>query len=155
MWYWSWTRQEGGGGAEPTSKISLRYMTAALASIHATCFSSIDALCFPHCLRAEGSTLAPGKHVRAVKIARHLQMQAEKGSALSASLSVCVCAQWLFILEGIPAVFLGVGILLYLAKSPQEAAFLRPEEKAWLAKRCANHPLPFQKSTWSYTSPRC
>lgn len=43
--------------------------------------------------------------------------------------------QWLFLLEGIPAVFLGIGILVYLAKSPEDARFLSPEEKAWFATR--------------------
>ena len=43
--------------------------------------------------------------------------------------------QWLFLLEGFPAVLLGVGIFVYLSKSPEDAKFLRPDEKAWLAKR--------------------
>ncbi len=62
----------------------------------------------------------------------------EAAQCSNALTDVYVCVQWLFLLEGIPAIFLGIGILLYLAKSPEDAAFLRPEEKAWLIKRHAS-----------------
>jgi MFS transporter, ACS family, tartrate transporter len=41
--------------------------------------------------------------------------------------------QWLFLLEGIPAVVLGVVVLFYLTDSPEQAAWLEPDERAWLA----------------------
>jgi MFS transporter, ACS family, tartrate transporter len=37
--------------------------------------------------------------------------------------------QWLFIIEGLPAVFIGVLLLKLLADRPQDAAWLTPEEK--------------------------
>ncbi|HUO68095.1 MAG TPA: MFS transporter, partial [Gammaproteobacteria bacterium] len=41
--------------------------------------------------------------------------------------------QWLFLIEGLPAVFLGVVVLFYLTDEPAQAAWLRPEEREWLA----------------------
>jgi ACS family tartrate transporter-like MFS transporter len=43
--------------------------------------------------------------------------------------------QWLFLLEGIPAVALGFVVLGFLTDSPSEAGWLTPEERAWLAGR--------------------
>ena len=40
--------------------------------------------------------------------------------------------RWLFILEGIPAVLLGVVTIFYLTDWPREARWLRPEERAWI-----------------------
>ena len=40
--------------------------------------------------------------------------------------------QWVFILEGIPAVILGVVTIFYLTDWPREAAWLLPEEKEWI-----------------------
>jgi MFS transporter, ACS family, tartrate transporter len=40
--------------------------------------------------------------------------------------------QWLFIVEGIPAVVLGVVALRYLTDRPEEARWLPADEKAWL-----------------------
>lgn len=42
--------------------------------------------------------------------------------------------QWLFILEGIPAVVLGVAVWLCLPNGPAEASWLRPEERQALAE---------------------
>ena len=42
--------------------------------------------------------------------------------------------QWLFLLEGIPSVILGVGVLYWLTDRPAEAAWLTPEEKGWLVE---------------------
>ena len=41
--------------------------------------------------------------------------------------------QWLFLLEGLPAVLLGVVVLFYLTDAPHEARWLEPEEREWLA----------------------
>ena len=46
--------------------------------------------------------------------------------------------QWLFLLEGIPAVILGIVVLWYLPNGPQDAHWLTGEEKGWLARRLAN-----------------
>jgi len=40
--------------------------------------------------------------------------------------------QWMFLLEGVPAVFLGIGVFLYLTDAPGEAHWLSSEERAWL-----------------------
>ncbi|HZP82340.1 MAG TPA: MFS transporter [Chthonomonadaceae bacterium] len=43
--------------------------------------------------------------------------------------------QWLFLLEGLPAVLLGFVVLLYLPDGPQQARWLRPEEREWVTER--------------------
>jgi MFS transporter, ACS family, tartrate transporter len=43
--------------------------------------------------------------------------------------------QWLFVLEGLPAVVLGVAVLRYLPDRPEGATWLAPEQRRWLAKR--------------------
>ena len=43
--------------------------------------------------------------------------------------------QWLFLLEGLPAVLFSFVILKLLPDGPAKAAWLMPEEKAWLAKQ--------------------
>jgi ACS family tartrate transporter-like MFS transporter len=40
--------------------------------------------------------------------------------------------QWLFILEAMPAVLLAFVVLKYMTDRPSDAAWLRPEERAWL-----------------------
>jgi D-galactonate transporter len=45
--------------------------------------------------------------------------------------------QWLFILEAIPAVVLGFVVLIYLTDRPEQAAWLEPEQRDWLAGRLA------------------
>jgi ACS family tartrate transporter-like MFS transporter len=40
--------------------------------------------------------------------------------------------QWLFILEGVPTVLVGVVVFLVLPDRPDDAAWLRPDEKQWL-----------------------
>jgi MFS family permease len=45
--------------------------------------------------------------------------------------------QWLFLLEGLPAVGLGAAMCCFLARCPGTAAFLRQEERDWLLNRCA------------------
>jgi len=43
--------------------------------------------------------------------------------------------QWLFLLEGIPAVILGGVVLLYLPNGPRDARWLAPADRLWLAER--------------------
>jgi MFS transporter, ACS family, tartrate transporter len=45
--------------------------------------------------------------------------------------------QWLFLLEGLPAVFLGFVVLLYLTDRPEDATWLTPDERAWLTTHLA------------------
>lgn len=42
--------------------------------------------------------------------------------------------QWMFIIEAIPAVILGVVVLFYLTDRPEKAKWLSDEERAWLVK---------------------
>jgi ACS family tartrate transporter-like MFS transporter len=43
--------------------------------------------------------------------------------------------QWLFLLEGLPAVALGFVSLWYLTDRPEQARWLEPAERAWLTER--------------------
>ena len=45
--------------------------------------------------------------------------------------------QWLFLLEGIPAVVLGFVTWWFLTDRPEEAGWLEPGERAWLSARMA------------------
>jgi ACS family tartrate transporter-like MFS transporter len=50
--------------------------------------------------------------------------------------------QWLFLLEGAPAVILGVVVLFYLTDKPEQAGWLAPEQRTWLSERIhAEHTL--------------
>ncbi len=40
--------------------------------------------------------------------------------------------KWIYILEGIPTVLLGIGVLFYLTDKPAQAKWLTAEEKQWL-----------------------
>jgi MFS transporter, ACS family, tartrate transporter len=40
--------------------------------------------------------------------------------------------QWLFLLEGVPTILLGISVLFVLKDSPAKVAWLSPEEKQWL-----------------------
>jgi MFS transporter, ACS family, tartrate transporter len=43
--------------------------------------------------------------------------------------------QWLFLLEGLPTVLLGVVALFYLTDRPEQASWMTPAERDWLAAR--------------------
>jgi MFS transporter, ACS family, tartrate transporter len=45
--------------------------------------------------------------------------------------------QWVFILEAIPAMLMGVASLVWLTDKPEHAKWLSPEQRAWLAARLA------------------
>ena len=40
--------------------------------------------------------------------------------------------QWLFIIEGVPSILVGIGVLLYLTDFPRQARWLQNDEIAWL-----------------------
>ncbi len=46
--------------------------------------------------------------------------------------------QWLFLVQGSPAVIIGLALLRYLPESPDAASWLAPEEKSWLARELAS-----------------
>src|SRR3954470_8950987 len=46
--------------------------------------------------------------------------------------------RWLFLFEGIPAILLGTATLFVLPDRPNDARWLRPDERAWLASRLAD-----------------
>jgi MFS transporter, ACS family, tartrate transporter len=43
--------------------------------------------------------------------------------------------QWLFVIEGIPSVLLGIATWFYLTDRPEKAEWLNAEQKAWLASK--------------------
>ena len=43
--------------------------------------------------------------------------------------------QWLFVVEGVPAVLVGLWVLSYLTDRPREAAWLEPDERIALQAR--------------------
>lgn len=45
--------------------------------------------------------------------------------------------QWLFLLEAIPALIMGLVVLVLLPNGPEQAKWLSPQEKAWLRDRLA------------------
>jgi ACS family tartrate transporter-like MFS transporter len=42
--------------------------------------------------------------------------------------------QWLFILEGIPSILLGIAVLFYMTDRPSKARWLTPEQRDWLER---------------------
>ena len=42
--------------------------------------------------------------------------------------------QWLFLIEGLPAVVVGVWTLFYLTDTPEKATWLAPEQRTWLTE---------------------
>ena len=57
--------------------------------------------------------------------------------------------QWLFLIEGLPAVLLGGVVLAYLTDRPEIATWLTDEERGWLVEQLANEesPQPRAKSS--------
>jgi MFS transporter, ACS family, tartrate transporter len=53
--------------------------------------------------------------------------------------------QWVFLLEGLPAVFLGVFTLFYLTDRPEQAGWLTPSERSLLAARMAREAKQREK----------
>jgi ACS family tartrate transporter-like MFS transporter len=46
--------------------------------------------------------------------------------------------QWLFLVEGLPAAFVGMAIFLLLPDSPDSVRWLAPPQKEWIARNLAN-----------------
>ncbi len=46
--------------------------------------------------------------------------------------------QWLFLVEGFPAVLLGLVAFFYLTDRPEQAQWLAPEDRAWLGRQIAS-----------------
>lgn len=42
--------------------------------------------------------------------------------------------QWLFLMEGIPTILLGISVLFILKDGPEKAEWMKPVERAWLAE---------------------
>jgi ACS family tartrate transporter-like MFS transporter len=57
--------------------------------------------------------------------------------------------QWLFLLEGLPAVLLGAVVYFQLVDRPSEATWLRDEQRAWLIRTLENEKstVPAARST--------
>lgn len=61
--------------------------------------------------------------------------------------------QWLFLIEGIPSVILGIAVLWFLTERPADAKWLTPEERTWLeasldeerAKRHQRHGISLRR----------
>jgi ACS family tartrate transporter-like MFS transporter len=58
--------------------------------------------------------------------------------------------RWLFILEGIPAVVVGVITIFYLTDWPRAASWLRPDERDWISRELEQEKLAKKKAR-SYT----
>lgn len=56
--------------------------------------------------------------------------------------------QWLFILEGIPSILIGIAIWFYLPDYPQTAAWLTPEERAFAIKRLGPYAPSMNDKHW-------
>jgi ACS family tartrate transporter-like MFS transporter len=67
--------------------------------------------------------------------------------------------QWMFLMEGIPAILLGATVAWVLSDTPQDAHWLKGEERAWLLQRLAQEQqaesIQKQGSLWQVVfSPR-
>jgi ACS family tartrate transporter-like MFS transporter len=49
--------------------------------------------------------------------------------------------QWVFLLEGLPAVLLGISVFFILTERPSEARWLDPEEKGWIEEELERERL--------------
>jgi len=58
--------------------------------------------------------------------------------------------RWLFILEGVPAIFLGIVTVFYLTDRPSQACWLPPNERDWLAGQLQTE-LEAKKKIRDYT----
>lgn len=63
--------------------------------------------------------------------------------------------QWLFLLEGLPAVLLGIVVLVALPDRPEHARWLSVREKAWLANRLSRAASESSSSAQRHTLREC
>ena len=56
--------------------------------------------------------------------------------------------RWLLILEGVPAVIIGIVTIFYLTDRPEQAKWLSDDERAWLAAEIARAGTPARLSVW-------
>jgi MFS transporter, ACS family, tartrate transporter len=55
--------------------------------------------------------------------------------------------QWLFLMEGLPAVLLGIAVFFYLADAPQDAYWLSSSDRAWLTETLNREPRSLSGSS--------
>lgn len=60
--------------------------------------------------------------------------------------------QWLFLIEGLPAVLLGGVVLIFLTDRPQIATWLSDEQRKWLVEQLASEEAPHPRSKSSVFS---
>ncbi|MGH7004077.1 MAG: MFS transporter, partial [Alphaproteobacteria bacterium] len=46
--------------------------------------------------------------------------------------------QWMFLIEGLPAIIMGIVVLRWLPETPEQAGFLTQDERSWLSSRLAD-----------------
>lgn len=56
--------------------------------------------------------------------------------------------RWVFMLQGVPAILIGIVTLLYLPNNPSKARFLSSEESAWLEREISSEYQPEEKETF-------
>ncbi|KAF8527069.1 high-affinity nicotinic acid transporter [Gautieria morchelliformis] len=56
--------------------------------------------------------------------------------------------RWLFIIEGLPAILMGIGTIFILPNFPETAKFLSEDEKALVASRLSKHAPRKNSHTW-------
>jgi sugar phosphate permease len=58
--------------------------------------------------------------------------------------------QWLFILEGLPAILVGILVWFFLPDYPQTATWLTPHERAFAVKRLGPYAPSMQSGDWEW-----
>jgi ACS family tartrate transporter-like MFS transporter len=53
--------------------------------------------------------------------------------------------QWLFLLEGVPSIMVGIVVLFYLTDRPEQAQWLSADERSWLVERMAREEKHLQQ----------
>ena len=56
--------------------------------------------------------------------------------------------RWLLILEGLPAVIIGIVTIFYLTDRPEQAMWLKQDEREWLVAELARGEKPQRASVW-------
>lgn len=60
--------------------------------------------------------------------------------------------RWLFVIEGIPAILLGILTYFVITNRPQEAKWLTPEEKSWLINELESWTHAFSSRIFTFSS---